>query len=363
MMQCLTEIVGVTLSDCQCIVDGLNTEQLQKLRASKSGLFMDDIPGGVHMKAIKTIDACRSFYQIALGARDNAIKTVEHDIVIALNNQYKKDKPNFIGQIGRMSYAGSLGVSRNWQGMQITPYSTGDGVITLTRLFLVLNEAATVDVKIYRVIVGSVMGEEVASYPVTTTANNFTQVDIGAAPVKFPLTYNGEAVEYYVMYDLSGAPGVQPKDTGINCSTCNGGIQPFSDYVTVRGVQLNNPNQLNDKLTDAFSHGLTMDVEIRCDSEQLICREYKADDAVAIVLSYCVYFKSGELLIEDVLKQPDVNRYTMMDKERLWGKRNHYRAEYDWRLSYLSTSINVWDSNCYVCNKTVNQPFIGGILS
>jgi hypothetical protein len=207
------------------------------------------------------------------------------------------------------------------------------------------------------------MGEEVASYPVTTTPNNYTQVDIGSAPVKFPLMYEGNAVEYYVIYDLSGAPDVQPKDTGINCSTCNGGIQPFSDYLTVRGVQLNNPNTLNDKITDAFSHGLILDVEIRCDSEQLICREYKADDAVAIVLAYCVYFKSGELLIEEVLKQPDVNRYTMMDKDRLWGKRNHYRAEYEHRLNYLSTTINVWDSNCYVCNKQVNQPFVTGIFS
>jgi hypothetical protein len=363
MMQCLTEIVGVTQSDCQCIVQGLNTEQLQKLRASKSGLFMDDLPGGVHMRALQRVDACKSFYEFSIGARDNAIKTVENDIIIALNNQYKKDKPNFIGQIGRMSYAGSLGVSKDWQGMQITPHSTGDGVITLNRLFLVLNDAATVAVKIYRVIVGSVMGEQIYSYPVTTTANNFTQVDIGATPVKLPLTYNGEAVEYYFTYDLSGAPGVQPKDTGINCSTCNGGIQPFSDYVTARGVQLNDTNYLNEKITDAFSHGLILDVEIRCDGEQLICREYSADDAVAIILGYSVQFKAGELLIEEVLKQPDVTRYTMMDKERLWGKRNHFRAEYEWRLKYLSTSINVWDSNCYVCNKQVNQPFIGGILS
>jgi hypothetical protein len=363
MMQCLTEIVGVTNSDCQCITAGLTTDDLIKLRASTSGLYMDDLDGGVHMKSIKNMDACKTFMQFAIGARDRAIKRVEDDIVVALNNQYKKDKPNYIGQIGRMSYAGTLGVSRDWQGMQITPHNTGDGVITLNRLFLVLNGAATVTIKILRVVVGSVMGEEVASYPVTTTPNNFTTVDIGPSPVKFPLTYQGNAVEYYMLYDLSGAPGVQPKDTGVNCYTCNNGVAPFKDYVNVRGVQLNDPNLLSDKITDAFSHGLVMDVEIRCDTEQLICREYKADDALAIVLSYAVWFKSGELLIEEVLKQPDVNRYTMMDKERLWGKRNHYRAEYESRISYLAASINIWDSNCYVCKESINQPFVGGILS
>jgi len=363
MMQCLTEVVGVTQSDCQCVVQGLTTDDLAKLRASKSGLFMDNLPGGVHMKALQRIDACKTFMQFAIGARDNAIQTVENDLIVALNNQYKKDKPNFIGQIGRMSYATTLGVSRPWQGMQITPYTAGDGVIMLNRLFIVLNGAATVTVKIFRVIVGSVMGEEVASYPVTTTANNYIPVDIGPNPLKLPLLYQGNAVEYYVLYDLSGAPGVQPKDTGINCSTCNGGIQPFSNYVTVRGVQLNDTSTLNDKITDAFSHGLILDVKISCDSEALICREYDADDAVAVVMAYCVYFKAGELLIEEVLKQPDVSRYTMMAREYLWGKRNHYRAEYEQRLLYLSTAINVADSNCYVCRNTTNQPFISGIYS
>lgn len=363
MMQCLTEVVGVTQSDCQCIVANLNTDELAKLRASTSGLYMDDLEGGVHMKAITKIDACKPFMQMAIGARDNAIKRVEDEVVLAIANQYKKDKPNFIGQIGRMSYAGSLGVARNWQGMQITPYQASDGVITLNRLFLVLNGAATVTVKILRVIVGSVMGEEVASYPVTTTANNFTTVDIGAGPVKLPLVYQGEAVEYYAVYDLSGAPGVQPKDTGINCSTCNKGIAPFSDYVTVRGVQLNDTNYLNDKITDAFSHGIIMDVEIRCDSEQLICREYKADDAIAIVLAYATWYKAGVLLIEEVLKQPDINRYTMMDKERLWGKRNHYQKQYEERITYLAATINVWDSNCYVCKENSNQPYVAPILS
>lgn len=315
------------------------------------------------MKALTRIDACKTFMQFAIGARDNAIQTVENDLIVALNNQYKKDKPNFIGQIGRMSYATSLGVARPWQGMQITPHAAGDGVITLNRMFIVLNGAATVNVKILRVIVGSVMGEEVASYPVTTTANNYTPVDIGTTALKLPLMYQGNTVEYYVVYDLTGAPGVQPKDTGINCSTCNGGIQPFSNYVTVRGVQFNDTSSLNDKITDAFSHGLVLDVEIRCDNEQLICREYSADDAVAVVLAYCVYFKAGELLIEEVLKQTDVSRYTMMAREYLWGKRNHYRAEYEQRLLYLSTSINVTDSNCYVCRNTTNQPFFAGIYS
>lgn len=364
MMQCLTEIIGVTQSDCQCIINGLSSDEIAKLRTSKSGLYMDDLPGGVHLKALTRMDACKNMAQMALTARDNAIKTLENDLIIALNNRYKKDKNTFAGQIGRMSYAQSLGVVKPWQGMRIRPNDWSDGMITMTRLHIILNQSVTLTVKLYRVFLDSVMGEEIAAWPVTTTANAYTVVPIGANPIKMPLVYNGEMVEYYLLFDTSepGTP-VQPKDTAVQCSSCNGGIAPFSDYVTVYGVQVDDPSNLTDKLTDAFSHGLILDVEIKCDNERIFCREYVEDEAVAVAMAYATWYKSGELLIEDVLKQPDVNRYTTMAREYLWGKRNHFRSEYESRVNYLGAVIDVQASNCYVCRTQTNQPFYSPIFS
>lgn len=363
-MQCLTEIVGVTLSDCECIIRGLSSDDLTKLRASKSGLFMDDLPGGVHLKALTNIDACRNMAKMALGARDNAIKTLTNDLIVALNNRYKRDKNNFAGQIGRMSYAQSLGVSRSFQGMWIRPRDYTDGLITVNKMQIVLNQAVTVTVRLFRVFLDSVMGEEIGAWTVNAAANAYTIVPTGTDPIKMPLVYNGEMVEYYLLYDITepGTP-VQPKDTGIQCSSCNKGVAPFSDYITVTGVQLNNTSMLNDRLTDQYSHGLILDVEIKCDTEKLFCREYLEDDAVAVTMAYATWYKSGELLIEDVLKQPDVNRYTTMAREYLWGKRNHFRAEYESRVNYLAAVIDVTASNCYVCREQPNQPFFSGIYS
>lgn len=363
-MQCLEDIIGITQGDCQCIIDGLSSEVILTLKVSKSGLYMDDLPGGVHLKSLTRIDACKNMAQMAIGARDNAIKTLENDLILSLNNRYKKDKTTFAGQIGRMSYAQSLGISKPWQGMRIRPHDWSDGMITMTRLHIVLNQAVTLTLRLYRVLLDSVMGEEIAAWPVTTSANAYTLVPIGSDPIKMPLVYNGEMVEYYLVYDTgeAGTP-VQPKDTAIQCSTCNGGIAPFSDYVTVAGVQFDSPTNLQNKLTDQFSHGLIMDVDIKCDNERLFCREYVEDEAVAVAMAYATWYKSGELLIEDVLKQPDVNRYTTMAREYLWGKRNHFRAEYESRINYLGAVIDVFSSNCYVCRTQANEPFFSPIFS
>jgi hypothetical protein len=362
MMECLVNIVGITESDCNCIVQGLTTDEIASLRPSTSGLFLDDLPGGVHLKSLNPGAPCKKMAAFAVGARNNAIQRLQDDLVVALNTRYKKDKTNFIGNIGRMSYAQSLNLSRNIQGIRITPNGPTDAVMTASRVQVIFNAAVTVTIKLLQVPTGSVMGTELGSWPVTTTANGYTTVNIGV-PLKLPLLVNGEQMDYYFVYDITEpALPFQPKDNGIQCTGCSGNIAPFSDYVTVKGVQLNDTSMLNDVITDAYSHGIILDVDIRCDNEKLFCRGYTEDDAVAITMAYCVWYKAGELLIEDVLKQPDVDRYTTMAREYLWGKRNAFRKEYDTRMLYLGAAIDVNASNCYVCRETTNQPFVAPIL-
>lgn len=366
IMACLVDIVGVTDSDCACITGNMSDLQKAELKKSASGLFMDNVPGGVHMKALKDVDTCKAFYDMAIGARDTAIHTMQGDLVVAMNNKYKKDKVAFVGQIGRMSYAQTLGISHPIQGMRIRPYEYSDAVLNISRINIILNAAVTLTVKIWRIPLDYNAGDLIKSFPVTTAANGYTPVpgSAGDFPIVLPFVYNNMPVEYWITYDTAepGTP-VAPKDTTLICNSCPKGGHPYSQYVNVYGVQMDNYNNFLSPLFDAFSHGLILDADIRCSNEQLFCREYKDDDAVAITMAYATQFKASELLIEEVLKSPDVNRYTTMAREYLWGKRNHFRAEYDARVTYLALVIDVTVSNCYVCRETKNQPFIQGILS
>lgn len=365
MLQCLTNIIGITQSDCQCIIAGIDPDVLTSMKISTSGIYMDDLPGGVHLKAVKYMDACKPFLTMALGARDRSIKTLEDDLIVGLNTRYKKDKRNFSGSIGRMSFAQTLDVARPLQGLRIRPTHATQGIVTINRIQIILNKATTVTVRVYQVPFDSVMGIEMTSFPVTvTSANAYTTVPMTAGPIKLPMTVDSEPVEYYLLYDLS-EPGnsPQPKDNAIKCSTCDRGISPFSDFIEVYGVQANDPTMLQDKVIDQYSRGLVLDVDIKCDNEGLFCGQYKENDAIAVVMAWAAWFKSGELLIEEVLKSPDVNRYTTMAREYLWGKRNTFRTEYTTRIEYLVASIDVSASNCYVCRNTVNQPFMAPIYS
>lgn len=357
MLQCLTEIVGVTTSDCECIVGGLTTEVREQLAKSTSGLYMDNLEGGVHLKALKFVDSCRDMAKMALTARDEAIRRTGDDLTIAVNNQYKKEKKNFVGQIGRMSYAASLGVSAPVQALKITPIDASDAILKITRIQLVLNNTATIALRLYRSLYGDdrfLLGEWSATIP----GNAYSEIPI-VAPLNLPLRVDGQPAVYYFTYEIPA--GVNPKDTIIRCQSCGGGVAAYAEYIDVKGAQMT--TDLKVVTSDMYSHGLVLDADLRCDDATLFCRQYDEDSAIATAMSYAVRYKAGELLIEDVLKQPDISRYTTMSREYLWGKRNHFRAEYDARIVWMAAKIDLSDSNCYVCRAVENQPFFTQILS
>jgi hypothetical protein len=366
-LNCLQNIVGTTLSDNACIVQGLTSDQLAQLKNSTSGLYLDDLPGGVHMKALTKSDSTKSFYDMTQAALTNAAKVLEDDLIVELSKNYKKSRNNFIGPVGQMSFAQNLAVTGQWQGVRLRPVDYSDAVIKLNRITLVVNVNASFFVYLYKARYKSTTAELVTSWPITTVANayQFIQATPPTDPlIVLPAVENGEMMEYYIFFDRLEAGSGNPKDNKIACSTCPGsaGVK-VSDYINAVGFQSSTLPDLQSITTDSYAHGFILDLEIKCDTEKLFCGNYQADDAVAVTMSRAVWFKAGELLIEDVLKSPDINRYTTMDKERLLGKRNHFRKEYEGRVAFLVTAIDVTASNCYVCRNKVNQPYAAGILS
>lgn len=366
MLDCLTNIIGVTPNENECVTGGLTPEQIAALKVSTSGVFLDDLAGGIHLKAVRNADATKGLYPMVMGALATAAKSLENDLVLALSRKYSKSRKNFVGQIGRMSFAQTMAAPKDWQFIRLRPVDYSDAVVTLSRITVVLSQAATFNIYLIKVPYKASMGTIIETFPVTVQANAYQSIIVGgSAGMALPLAENGEAVEYYITYSRSEAGGALPKDNKLACATCeitNGG-PAVGDFLEVKGGQLDDLGNLQAAQVDDYGHGLILDVSIKCDSAKLFCGQYNQDEAVAITMAYAVQFKAGELLIEEVLKSPDLNRYTTMDKERLWGKRNHFRAEYDGRIVYLAEAIDITASNCYVCREQINQPFAAGIFS
>lgn len=359
-MECLTDIIGITESNCPCILDGLTEEQKALLKVSKSGLYLDNLEGAPTMSAITMLDACQNYAQLALEARSNAVKKIYADMLAALAVKYKTGKGAFIGNIGRPSYAGTLNVSKRYQFIKIKPIEQSDAVVKVTGLRLVLDRDALVPVKILSAPVGGNQGTEVLAADLQAVANTYVALPIPPTGLSLPLSANGEQLEYYVVWDRGIAGLANPRDLKLDCN-CGFKGNGFSDFVKANGGELDDINMLSTGTSDQYSHGITMDVDIRCVPGNMICREYDNENAIAVTMAWAVMYKAGELLIESILGSREVNRYTMMNREALYGKRSHFKKEYETRIVYLASVIDVSSSDCYICREATM--FMAGIQS
>lgn len=352
-MKCLENLIGISATDCLCTLDGLSEAEKIEVKKSVSGLYLDrDLPGGVNISEIKTLDACGLYFRLAKEAITSAQKRFEGDIEIALSEKYKNQKTTFRGELGRMTFASVLNKTKNFQFMQIVPNQLSDGIIKLYGGRVIVNENDTLSVHIL-----AQKGDGVPQVIHTTTvevlANKFTGFTLPET-TEFPLTIDGQKMYYYFVWE--GSAGTKARDNGVSCN-CSGG-NGYDSYISLKGGESDNLNELSG--SDSFAHGFSLDVEIKCDTGRLICREFDSQNKIAVASAWANLYKAGELLIEKVLSSSEISRITLMNRDYLYGKRNHFRAEYEKRILYLSYEIDVTKGDCFICQN--RDFFVGNVF-
>lgn len=349
MLQCLENIVGISESDCPCIVDGLTTAQRDAMKLSTSGLYIEDAPGGIELRTLNNVDACRKLYDIMMKERDVAIDWAEKDLIVALSKRAKKAVKPYVGGIGWPSYAVTLPNPQQFQGLRLTPLHHTDATVIINRIRLAGNQAAALNVYIVKTYHGSGRDAEIVfSAPVNTVMNNYATVTLPAGGISLPLREDNVVLEYWVYFDKA-LTAFLAKDTQLGCN-CGSNASTLNDYFDIRGVGFTNPSDMIESgRFDTYSHGFVLDVELKCESKTLICREVFENEKIGIAMAAAVQFKAAELIIESVLKSNEVNRFTMQNREYNWGKRNHFRVEYASRISYMAGEIDISNSDCFVC--------------
>ena len=352
-MKCLENLIGISDTDCLCMLEGLTQEQINAAKNSVSGLYLDrNLEGGINVADIKNLDGCGEYYRLASEAIKAAKVRFESDIEMSLGRRYKNQKPTFRGDLGRMNFSASLNKSKNFQFMKLTANASSDAVLRIYGGKLILNADDTV-----RVYILAQRGLEVPEVIFTTemqsVANKFTGF---ALPEKsdFPLTIDGEKMSYYFVWE--GSEGTAARDNELSCK-CSGG-NAYDQFVKLKGGESDSLNVLEG--TDGYAHGFSLTAEIKCDTGLLVSREFNSQNKIAVASAWANLYKAGEILIEKVLNSSTINRITLMNRDYLYGKRNHFRARYDEFINYLAYEIDVTKGDCFICND--KNFFVGNVF-
>lgn len=351
---CTQDIVGVTNSTLIPFYDELTPEVQEAIIANTSGLFMDKLPGGVDLMTVDDVDYMNALLTFALDAKGEAAKILKDELLIAINNRYATSKTKFNGEIGRRSTSNNLNSTGDNQGQRYRMTEPIAGSIKINKVAVNLSGARTFNVYIAGNATGEYqMGEILYALPVTSSGGVWVNCDISAYPegIILPMHVNGEAQEYYIFFKRSEAGNLFPKNNDIKCATCDHSHSTLSQYMEYHGFAAADMGNLRNVKADAYGHGLSVTALVGCENQSIICREYEKQEAVSLMMQWAALYKAGELWIEYVQKSGIVNKTNLQNREYLWGKRNHFRKEFDERITSIANTMELGETNCYTCKS------------
>ncbi len=359
---CLANIIGLSRNTCECFDVPVNT--------SDSGIYLDEVEG-LNLLQVNAGADCGngSLWDLMLKARTDAIGQYKADLSARLIQAYKPSRNAFKGQIGRSDSKDSV-TPDSIAGLQILCSPVKNGAIIINRIGLMFASTGTITVSIYN----NISDEPVVEFEnLSTVAGKLTWANIDKTTLPMHTT-EADYLTYYMVYTYTGN---KPKDNKLQCVTCSG--------KQVVGYSCNNPS-FDYKHTDAryewyrwlnitgvtgadidtlkaatpgfknLTYGLVLDAEVKCNMPDIACNDTDyTNSGVALAMAYTVRFRAAEFLCNAILSSGQLNRYTMLEREALYGKRNQYRKEYSDRLDWIVENMNITETGCLQCNPKVTK--------
>ena len=333
------KIIGLSRQDCECIPQpgaslDVSFTGVIDIATSLSGLFLDEVEG----LSLKLADAGRdcgdgSVWEVMDKARENAIKHFETDTLSRMSEAYDEARQAYVGTVGTLSYRGRI--EEGDQGLKVQRADLPGTTFFIEKVGAIVNYDGQVELSFLAVEADPQTGKDAIvrkSFVVVCSAYTPTLLEL-PNPVRVPM--NGE--EFVV--DLELITGGQALANSVPCG-CGLKDTILGKYFPPKGWP-------------SSAGGVILDGSITCDAMSVVYRNYKTKQNVQKVIGFALQYKAAELLLEAIAASGEINRFTMMSRETLWGKRNHYRAEYATRLDYLS-GVNGYDiklASCYACKQ------------
>lgn len=348
MEDCLTNIIKLSRTECDCFEENKPSDYNE----GQSEIYLDELEG-INLQMVGGASTnCDEdgIWNLMAWAREEAAKIFKADLLSCINANYTNRRPVFSGLLGQSTFNGNLSLSESKAGINVSFPQIKGGMMTVKRIGLAVNASSAITVDVYSNDPDQTT--PIASYTINSTANTLTYATL-SSPLELPMwSANVNRLEYYFVYSRVG---FQPKNGKGDCG-CGGTPPLWKNWVSVKGIRGNNTSYSTFS-SDKYINGILLDVDFRCQTGRLICSDEEPldfeNDGWAMQIGYANRWKAGELLMQKMLDSPELNRYTMMDRERVYGMRNHARKTYNDFIAYLCDNKEI-STGCLVCKPNPN---------
>lgn len=351
---CLKNVIKLSRTQCECM-----DPKPDDYNEGQTDIYLDELDG-LQLEPLSASEGCEQgdLWQMMATARANATDIFKTDLLTCLGSTLESRRHNFSGIIGDSAQNATLNLTTDKAGLVIRPYEIQGGYFNLKRIGLLFDTTASITIKVFS---NEDMETEIASYTMNTAANVLQYVTLTGG-LELPLWSNSVSnLEYYIVYDLTGA--YSPKNNKLDCGCGRTSDVSYKNWITVHGIKGDVGTDYDKFTTTKEINGLILDGEFTCDSSRLICSdEYKLDfvNGRGKQIAYAIRFRAAVSLVQKILDSGEINRYTLLGREALYGKRAHFQKEYDAWIVWLCENTTVVNTDCLKCKQ--NSSFIKGTI-
>lgn len=355
-MNCLDNIIGLSRTECEC------QNPPSGYNESESGLFLDELEG-FNLNVASGADDCNrgGLWDRMNKAVENAKTDFITNILGCIETQFKPRATIYSGQLAEAGFRGVINTSESYAGIKLIPNQWKGGMITLRRVGVLINQSVPVTIKIMRRVDSQT--EEVATYvsPAPVVAGQLTWVALESG-LELPMwSYSGK-IEYFVLLQLTG---FKPYENKRDCG-CGNVKRPYLSWLNFNGTRGSNIDNLNSFSDNGnVMNGMILDVLVKCKTSEIICSSEMPldfqDSGMAREMAAAIRFKAASKLYFEIASSSEINRYTVMEKDKLEEMAVAWEANYQKWIQYFCENINVSTNDCLVC-KDNNQMIKGKIL-
>lgn len=343
---CLEGVVGLTINPCECIEGDQGDADV-----SASGYFIDDMEDGIPLDWAGSSQDCGdgSLWDLLERAKREGTQDFLTNFLAVVSDQNTDRYRPAQCAIGEPKKNVALTAETgNFKFIKLTPYRIKGVVLTITGLSLQINTVGMYTVEIREESDFDTVIETIAVDVLTPGV--LTKATI-TEPIVLPMTdQNGIAKVYYLVYDAGGA---RPYNIKFKCG-CTGKPNPqyerfFSagggKAVTVEDALIANSKGL-------YSQGLVVDIRAACSSMDWICPAdsgiFKSDKFYR-VLAKTLQLHQINKLIGYMVNRSEPNRGVLVEKDQMYGRRNHNNKMIAERLAWMGQRVPSEMTDCYVC--------------
>lgn len=367
-LECFNEIIGLSQTECECLTDLLPDDSTEPTyNVSRSGIYLDKLEG-FNINIAGGADDCAkgNIWERMADAVETAKADFTRNMLGCVAQNYQPRLKNFSWQLGQSTFSGSLNsIVGSHVGMRISPLQLKGGFIYIKRIGVLINQSAPVTLQVWSDLNGGTMLFENSSTPLNAVANTLTWASL-SDPLELPMwDSSGHLIRYYVFILMNGT--FKPKSNKKDCG-CNGSRRPYDKWLDIIGVSgSDTSNLLGFKTDGTYLNGITLDVDVKCKSTEVICSsEFPLDfeqDGNAMNLAVAIQLKAGAILYKEIYNSDNINRFTMMSREQIKENYEAWDSQYQAAIIKLCEDINIEANDCMICKITKTSLIKNTILS